>query len=152
MILCKTQFGFQRGLSTQDAILNVIEQLYENLNNHLYSIGIFIDFSKAFDTITHEILLNKLRAFGIRGVPLKLFASYLNNRFQTVKIGNSFSATKPIKLGVPQGSVIGPILYLLYVNEIPRISYYFLSCLFADDTSLIFKHFNKIPQKAILLS
>ena len=74
-ILCKTQFGFQRGLSTQDAILNVIEQLYENLNNYLYSIGIFIDFSKAFDTITHEILLNKLRAFGIRGVPLKLFAS-----------------------------------------------------------------------------
>ena len=141
-LLSKCQFGFKEGFSTQDAILNVVEQLYENLNDNLISIGVFIDFSKAFDTINHEILLHKLMAYGIKGIAYQLFESYLENRRQAVKIGNSCSSVARVNLGVPQGSVLGPILYLLYVDEIPRISSNFSTCLFADDTSLLFRSSN----------
>ena len=136
-IINSNQFGFQSGISTQDAVMHIIEKLYSNLNLDLYTVGIFIDFSKCFDTINRSILIKKLECYGIRGLPLQLFISYLSDRSQTVRIGNSFSLPKNIDIGVPQGSVLGPILFLLCVNEIPNICPNFTSCLFADDTTFL---------------
>ena len=141
-IINPVQYGFQPGISTQDAILHVTEKLYSNLNKKLATIGIFIDFSKCFDTINHCILIRKLERYGIRGLPLQLLISYLENRCQTVKIGNTFSEKLDIGIGVPQGSVLGPILFLLYVNEIPNICRNFTSCLFADDTTFLSSGYN----------
>ena len=137
------QFGFLAGKSTQDAILHLTEKIYDNLNNYLSTIAVFIDFSKCFDTLNRDILIDKLKIYGIRGIPLELFKSYLTNRYQAVRINNVISEYKQINIGVPQGSVLGPILYLVYVNEIPYISNIFSTCLFADDTTLIFQNSDK---------
>ena len=137
-IFTSSQFGFRPGLSTQDAIVHVMDKIYDNLNKKLSTIGVFIDFSKAFDTINREILITKLEKYGIRGIALNLMKSYFANRSQQVQLGDSFSQSLPINIGVPQGSVLGPILFLIYVNEIPCISNLFSTCMFADDTSLLF--------------
>ena len=137
-----TQFGFQKNVSTQDAILHLTEQVYINLNNYLSTLAVYVDFSKCFDTLNREILLKKLELYGIRGIPLGLFSSYLSDRYQAVKVNGVMSGFRSIDTGVPQGSVLGPILYLIYVNELPNISNVFSTCLFADDTTLIFKSSN----------
>ena len=139
----KFQFGFQTGVSTQDAILHLTEKIYDNFNHFISTLAIYIDFSKCFDTLNRPILLKKLEAYGIKGIPLSLFRSYLSERYQAVKVNNVVSEYKSINSGVPQGSVLGPILYLIYVNEIPNISSQFSTVLFADDTTLIFNHSNK---------
>ena len=95
-------------------------------------VGVTLDFSKAFDTIQHPILLKKLFAYGIRGNILKLIESYLANRQQFVTINNSNSTQKTITCGVPQGSILGPLLFLLCINDLPNVS----EKLFADDTSV----------------
>ena len=136
-IINPAQFGFQSGISTQDAVLLITEKLYVNLNEKLSTLGIFIDFSKVFDTINTRILLKKADKYGIRGIPLQLIASYLTNRSQIVKIGGTFSEPKPMTIGVPQGSVLSPLLFLLYVNEISNIIDNFTTCLFADDTTFL---------------
>ena len=99
-----------------------------------------IDFQKAFDTINHSILLSKLEIYGIRGLPLQLISNYLQNRHTIVKINNAFSSPKPLHLGLPQGSVLSPILFLLYINDLPNISTSFKPILFADDTTLCFNN------------
>ena len=139
----RCQFGFLAGKSTQDALLYFAEKIYDNLDNKLSSLAVYIDFSRCFDTSNRSILLKKLEAYGITGIPLKLLKSYLTDRFQAVRVNKVTSAFKSINAGVPQGSVLGPILYLIYVNEIPNISNEFSTCLFADDTTLIFEHSNK---------
>ena len=116
--------------------------IYSNLNDENSTLAIFIDFSKCFDTINRYILLRKLEAYGIRGLPLRLFASYLTDRHQAVRVNGTTSELKRIDTGIPQGSVLGPILYLIYVNELPTISNLFSLCLFADDTTMIFKNSN----------
>ena len=136
------QFGFQRGVSTQDAILQITEQIYESLNKNSSAIGIFIDFSKAFDTINRNILLKKLEKYGIRGLPLRLLASYLENRTQAVRVGNVLSPFKQIDMGLPQGSVLAPLLFILYVNDLPCISNLFSVTLFADDATLFIEDRN----------
>ena len=100
---------------------------------------ILLDFAKAFDTVNHNILLKKLENFGIRGISLEWFKSYLNERKQLVKINNVKSSTPTIKCGVLQGSVLGPLLFLIYINDIQRVSELLNFHLFADDTSL-FSH------------
>ena len=137
------QFGFLEGVSTQDAMLHLTEKIYSNLHNKLSTLAVYVDFSKCFDTLNRNILLKKLSIYGIRGIPLLLLKSYLDNRWQAVKVNNIISEYKLINAGVPQGSVLGPILYLIYVNELPNISNKFSTCLFADDTTLIFENFNK---------
>ena len=115
------------------AIRTIYDHLIQNTDQNLYSCCIFIDLSKAFDTVDHKILLNKMKSnFGIRGVALNLFASYLSNRRQYTKIRNENSNLHKITFGVPQGSSLGPILFLLYINEMPLVTKFDIT-LFADD-------------------
>ena len=124
-------------------MLYLTEKIYDNINKEISTLAVYIDFSKCFDTLNRKILLKKLEIYGIRGAPFELLKSYLNNRFQAVKVNDVMSEFKLINAGVPQGSVLGPILYLIYVNELPNISDQFSTCLFADDTTLIFDSKNK---------
>ena len=135
-ILCNRQFGFRPGLSTFDAINIFTSDLYSSLDDHKSIISIFIDFSKAFDTVHHDILLDKLHHYGIRGCVHKWFKSYLSNRYHYTHFNKAISTTKPIQFGVPQGSILGPILFLLYINDMSSFSTSLNTIQFADDSTL----------------
>jgi hypothetical protein len=136
-ILSPSQFGFRKSHSTQHAVSIFTEQVYSAFNIHHTAIATFLDLSKAFDTIDHPILLSKLPSYGIRGIPLHWFQSYLSNRTQYVTFKNQNSSTNTITCGVPQGSILGPILFLLYINDLPKQSNVLHSTLYADDTNLL---------------
>ena len=104
------------------------------------TVGVFLDFSKAFATIDHHILLNKLYRYAIRGPVLEWIASYLTNRKQFVQFGAVCSQPEPITCGVPQGSILGPVLFIIYINDLPNASKVVKTFLFADDTSLFYSH------------
>ena len=135
-ILFPNQFGFRNKMSTNQAILNHLQFLYDNLDAGNIVFSIFLDFRKAFDCVDHKILLSKLNSYGIRGLPLKWFESYLSNRKQSTCINNSASNYLPITHGVPQGSVLGPLLFLIFINDIYKSTNYFKFILFADDSTL----------------
>ena len=107
-------------------------------DNNEFSMGVFIDLSKAFDTLNHDILLKKLEYYGVRGIALDWFKSYLSNRKQCVSLGGVISSLKSVTHGVPQGSILGPLLFILYINDIINCSKYFIFILFADDTNLFY--------------
>ena len=135
-IIVNHQFEFQKGSSTSDAILEFLDQAYQSLNSKQYLIAVYLDFSKAFDTVNHDILLLKLQHYGIRGVVNDWFRSYLSDRKQYITVENSSSNMSVLSMGVPQGTILGPILFLLYVNDMCRSSS--LKYIhFADDTTLI---------------
>ena len=104
--------------------------------NLQYTSSLYLDYSKAFDTIDHEILFMKLYHYGIRGVSLSWFKSYMSNRSEFVSYYGDASATRRMKCGVPQGSILGPLLFLLYVNDLASVSEFLTSALFADDTNM----------------
>ena len=135
-ILYKYQFGFRKAHSTYMALILLLDNLNTALDKGEYAVGIFLDFQKAFDTVDHHILLKKLEHYGIRGVPLTWFTSYLSNREQYVMYDGALSSKKVISCGVPQGSILGPLLFLLYINDLAGVSKLFLTILFADDTNL----------------
>lgn len=139
-LFSKSQYGFLKDLSTYHALVSFTEKVYKSLDDKEHTIGVFIDLSKAFDTVQHKIMLDKLFSYGVRGIALSWFHSYLSNRQQCVKVGSSTSQFKQITTGVPQGSVLGPILFLLYVNDLPSVSTSLSSILFADDTTLLASH------------
>ena len=135
-LLGSKQFGFRRGRSTVDALLNFTEEIYSQLNNKQHTLGISVDYSKAFDTLSHDVLVRKLHEYGIRGIVQEWFASYLVNRVQCVKIGEETSPYRLVRTGVPQGSILGPVLFLVYINDLPSITDSANFSLFADDTTL----------------
>ena len=102
----------------------------------MYTCGVFLDFSKAFDTVNHKILLSKLESYGIRGLPLELFTSYLTNRKQYTSLGNNVSSTQTVTCGIPQGSSLGPVLFLIHINDLPNSSEALTFKVFADDTNV----------------
>ena len=134
--ITSSQYGFRRRHSTLHALINATENLYQSIDKKHHTIGIFIDFSKAFDTVNHTILLEKLEVYGIRGNILKLLNSYLSNRRQYVNYGGIDSTLLNITCGVPQGSVLGPLLFIIFVNDITNVSDLGKFVLFADDLNL----------------
>lgn len=136
-VLTEFQHGFRSSHSTETAILQFVNNVYKYLERKSYLIGVFIDLSKAFDSLNHKILLDKLEHYGIRGVPLQLFRSYISNRSQIVFCNSSYSDCKIIHKGVPQGSILGPILFTIYVNDIINCSRTLHFTIYADDTNLL---------------
>ena len=142
--LYELQFGFREKHSTNHAILSITQKIQEAIFNDKPAIGVFVDFQKAFDTVNHKILLYKLSHYGIRGTANKWFTSYLTDRKQFVSINGTNSAEANINHGVPQGSVLGPLLFLIYINDLHQCIKNSNTFHFADDTNLLY-----IPDKKI---
>ena len=135
-ILNDCQFGYRNGRSTNMALTMLVDKITAALDKKEYFMGIFIDLSKAFDTVNHSILLSKLKHYGIRGVALKWFGDYLDNRKQYVELKGIKSERLSISCGVPQGSILGPLLFLLYINDLPNVSKCLSFIMYADDTNV----------------
>uniref|UniRef100_A0A3P9L4Z8 Reverse transcriptase domain-containing protein n=1 Tax=Oryzias latipes TaxID=8090 RepID=A0A3P9L4Z8_ORYLA len=142
-IINENQYGFRENRSTSLAIIDAVEEITNALDKKKYAAGIFIDLKKAFDTLNHDILLDKLEVYGIRGLALTWVKSYLTGRKQFVKIDEYTSETKEISCGVPQGSILGPLLFNIYINDIFNVSKLMKLILFADDTNIFYSTDNQ---------
>ncbi|CAF4948028.1 unnamed protein product [Pieris macdunnoughi] len=138
-LLSPNQFGFRAKRSSSDAIHELTDHIVRNLDSHRKCLGIFLDLAKAFDTVSAQILLQKLEALGVRGVQLSLFKSYLSGRSQCVVIDGHVSSYLPVEFGVPQGSILGPTLFLVYMNDLCSLKIPNSKLVsYADDTALVF--------------
>ena len=131
-----SQYGYRKNHSTEYACVELVDKIMHDLDEGETPMCFFLDLSKAFDTLNHNILLAKLKYYGLDDNALMWFKSYLSDRSQFVEIDNTRSCTKPIKTGVPQGSILGPLLFIIYMNDINKASNKFEAILYADDTSL----------------
>ena len=139
-ILYNCQFGFRKNHSTALACIHLINKIASAIDRHETTAGVFLDLSKAFDTIDHQILFGKLEHYGIRGLALEWIKSYFSCRQQFVQFNSTCSSKQTIKCGVPQGSILGPLFFILYINDLPHASQLTQPLLFADDTSIFYSH------------
>ena len=135
-LIFNNQYGFRKKYSTEIAALHLIDCLNFQMDQMKIPLNIFLDLSKAFDTLNHDILLSKLKHYGIDGISYNLFETYIRNRSQYVKFESENSNELDIKRGVPQGSILGPLLFIIYINDLPNASKVFDFLMYADDTTL----------------
>ena len=138
-IIYPLQYGFQEKHSVEHALISLTETIRNTLDNRKFGCGIFLDLQKAFDTVNHDILLSKLEHYVIRGIALAWFKSYLSDRYQYVSMNGFTSNLLNVPYGVPQGSVIGPLLFLIFINDLPNTTKKLKFYLFADDTNIYFE-------------
>ena len=139
-ILYRHQFGFRKNHSTSHALIHLVNKIASSIDRNEITAGIFLDLSKAFDTINHDILFAKLEHCGIRGTVLQWIKSYFSKRPQFVQFNETQSSMLTIKCGVPQGSILGPLFFIVYINDLANASKVTKSLLFADDTSIFYSH------------
>ena len=137
-LIYELQFGFRAKHSTNHALIAITQKIKEAINNNETAIGIFVDFEKAFDTVNHEILLSKLSHYGVNGTAQSWFRSYLSQRTQFVSLNGIDSEILPIEHGVPQGSILGPLLFTIYINDLHHCIKNSSTFHFADDTNLLY--------------
>ena len=140
-LISPNQYGFKKNCSTNEAVLDIYNKLLDNMDKKLITCSIFLDLRKAYDTINHTILIKKLEKHGIRGLPLQLLASYLTDRQQYTIVNQYKSKSRDVICGIPQGSTLGPLLFNIYINDLPLASNSTIH-LFADDTNLTLSHSN----------
>ena len=144
------QFGLRKNHSTSHALIHLLNKISSAIDRHETTVGIFLDLSKAFDTLNHEILFTKLEHYGIRDVALQWINSYFCYRYQFVQFNQTCSSMQTIKCGVPQGSILGPLFFILYINDLPNVSQLIELLLFADDTSIFYSHSNPNTLESVL--
>ena len=142
-ILCDKQCGFRPNRSTIDAVTDLTSDVLSSLDRNGMCLSVYLDLSKAFDTINHQILLNKLEYYGIRGMNLEWFRSYLDSRMQYVCYNGLNSEIKPVEYGAPHGSVLGLLLFIMYANDIPQKN---IRAITGANTMMLHRHFLDISK------
>ena len=135
-LLSEHQFGFRKFHSTASALLDSTNSWYVNMDRKKFNLVVLLDLKKAFDTIDHGILLSKLELYGITGSALSMIRSYLSDRNKKCQLGDLVSTERRVTCGIPQGSILGPLFFLVYINDLPECLNQATPRLFADDTNL----------------